>query len=345
MQTWTRLGALWQRLRNWWARRRALLAGRWQRLEVRSSTTRWGWPAWPLFPFTLDPFRKPASLFAHEATWDCALYRPAGLPDAEEAPLVVLLHGCGQRAMAFAHAAGFAAAADRGRFRLLCPEQREGANAWRCWNWFMPAAQGGQGELDVVLRGLEAAAAHVRCGRVAAVGLSAGGGLAALLAFHHAQRFDAVVTVAAPPLLGRASLQDPRQVMKHGLAISPTLAALHLERCAPLMVLHGAADDVVSPRCAEQLAEQALHVMKRRGAGPLSEQTLEDGVEHLDADGHLVLRRRLLPGLGHAWSGAAGGHAYVLREGPALTALALAFLRETGVAVRANWSTEWWTRP
>ncbi|MBL8290172.1 MAG: hypothetical protein JNL85_19450 [Rubrivivax sp.] len=330
---WARWRALWQRLRNWWARRRALLGGRWQRLEVQASTPRWGWPPWP---FSLDPFRKPASLFAHEATWECALYRPAQLSDAEEAPLVVLLHGCGQRAMAFAHAAGFVAAADRGRFRLLCPEQREGANAWRCWNWFMPAAQGGGGELDVVLRGLEAAERQVRCGRVAAAGLSAGGGLAALLAFHHAARFDAVVTVAAPPLLGRANLQDPRQVMKHGLAISPALAALHIERCAPLMILHGAEDDVVAPRCAEQLAEQALHVLKRRGGGPPAGHALENGVEHLDAGGHLVLRRLLLSGLGHAWSGGPGGHPHAVREGPPLTALVLAFLRETGVPMRAG---------
>lgn len=332
MAAWTRLAALWQRFRNWWDRRRALLAGRWQRLEVQASTTRWGWPPWP---FTLDLLRRPSSLFVHEATWDCALYRPPNLADGEAAPLVVLLHGCGQRAMAFAHATGFVAAADRGRFRLLCPEQRERANAWRCWNWFMPPAQGGQGELDVVLRGLEAAQAHVRCARIAAVGLSAGGGLAALLAFHHAARFDAVVTVAAPPLLGRGNLQDPRQVMKHGLAISPALGALHIERCAPLLILHGGADDVVAPRCAEQLAEQALHVMKRRAARPLAEHALADGVEHLDAGGHLVLRRRLLPDLGHAWSGGRGGHPHVLHEGPPLTALALAFLREVGVVGRA----------
>ena len=87
----------------------------------------------------------------------------------------------------------------------------------------------------MVLQALDAATAQVRTGRVAAMGLSAGGGLAALLAFHHAERFDAVVTVAAPPLLGRGSLQDPRRVMKEGLAISPTLAALHIERCAPLL--------------------------------------------------------------------------------------------------------------
>jgi poly(3-hydroxybutyrate) depolymerase len=169
---------------------------------------------------------------------------------------------------------------------------------------------------------------------VAAVGLSAGAGLAALLAFHHAARFDAVVTVAAPPLLGRANLQDPRKVMKEGLAISPTIATLLVERCAPLLVLHGADDDVVAPRCAEQLVAQALHVMKRADRD-LARIDLQDGAEYRAGE-RLVLRHRLLPGLGHAWSGAPGGHAYVNDQGPPLTAYATAFLQETGVLAAAR---------
>lgn len=310
---WSRLQPLWQRLRNWLAKRFGLLRGRWLLLQVEASVASWTW--WPM------PWSR--------SSWDCALYRPAGLADDTEAPLIVLLHGCGQQAMEFAHATGLVAAAGRGRFRLLCPEQRERANAWRCWNWFHPPAQNGQGELQVVLQALDAAALQVRSSGVVAMGLSAGGGLAALLAFHYASRFDAVVTVAAPPLLGRGSLQDPRKVMKEGLSIAPTIAALHLEGCAPLLVLHGTDDDVVAPLCAEQLAAQAVHVLQRRPGG-LTEEPLADGREYR-ASGRLVLRLRLLPGLGHAWSGARGGHPHVLVGGPPLTDHALGFLREAGV--------------
>lgn len=310
---WPRLQPLWQRFRNWLTKRAGLLRGRWLHLEVEAAVARWTW--WPM-PFS-------------HARWACWLYRPPGLADDQEAPLVVLLHGCGQRAIDFAIATGLVAAAERARFRLLCPEQRERANAWRCWNWFHPPAQNGQGELQVVLRALDSAGERVPCGRVAAVGLSAGAGLAALLAFHHRARFDAVVTVAAPPLLGRGSLQDPRQVMKQGLSISPTIAALHMEGCAPIFVLHGADDDVVAPLCAEQLATQAAHVLQRRGGG-LIEQPLADGRE-FRAAGRVVLRLRVLPGLGHAWSGAPGGHPHVLASGPPLSDYVLGFLGETGV--------------
>jgi poly(hydroxyalkanoate) depolymerase family esterase len=316
----SRLLALWRRFRVWVAKRAGLLRGQWQRFEVDAPVAGVSW--WPLRMW--------------RTSWDAALYRPAGLADEQDAPLVVLLHGCGQRAIEFAHASGFVRAADRGRFRLLCPEQRKGANAWRCWNWFMPQAQIGQGEQQVVLHALAAASAQVRCEVVAAVGLSAGGGLAALLAFHHAERFAAVITMAAPPLLGRANVQDPRQVMKAGLAISPGLATLLIPACAPLFVLHGAVDDVVSPRCAEQLVEQALHV-RRRGAvaGALTMQALEGGAEHRIGE-RPVLRHLLLPGLGHAWSGAPGGHAHVVSEGPRLTALALDFMRDVGMPVGAR---------
>jgi poly(3-hydroxybutyrate) depolymerase len=313
-----RLRPLWLRLRHWLAKRLDLLRGNWFRFDVEAPVASWGWWPWP-WPW-------------NHASWTAALYRPAGLADTEEAPLVVLLHGCGQSAIEFAQASGFVAAARRGRFRLLCPEQRAQANAWRCWNWFHPAAQGGQGEQQVVLQALDAANAQVRTNRIAAVGLSAGGGLAALLAFHQADRFDAVVTVAAPPLLGRGNLQDPRRVMAEGLAISPTLAVLHLPRCAPLAVLHGDDDEVVAPRCAEQLVQQALHVM-RRDAVELAEHALPDGAEYLVGD-RLVLRQRRLAGLAHLWSGAPGGHAHVARTGPRLTELVLAFLREVGVPIR-----------
>src|SRR2546425_8289978 len=85
------------------------------------------------------------------------------------------------------------------------------------------------------------AAARVRVDatRVAAVGLSAGGALAALLAFHRAARFRAVVAVAAPPLLG-AGMHDPQGVMRQGLALDPLLAlGTRSEPCAPLAIVHG----------------------------------------------------------------------------------------------------------
>ncbi|MGH8629352.1 MAG: extracellular catalytic domain type 1 short-chain-length polyhydroxyalkanoate depolymerase, partial [Burkholderiales bacterium] len=265
------------------------------------------------------------------------LYAPAGLNDEESAPLIVVLHGCRQRALGFAYAAGWTEFADGARVRLLCPDQRRLANLFRCWNWFHPSAQRGQGELEVVTAMIDDAAKRVRvdANAVAVVGMSSGGALAALLAFHHPERFGAVVAVAAPPLLGNLSVQNPHDVMRRGLAFGPLLALGGSRQAfAPLAIIHGAADNVVHPRCAEQLLAQALESFRRAGvqaetaaATPQSATVIAD----YRAGGNLLARSIGIKDLGHAWTGGPGGHPYCERRGTALTALCARFLRDVGV--------------
>lgn len=314
----------WLRLRTWLATRVGLWRGRWQRAQLDAAVAHWGWWTWPW----------------QERRWRYAVYSPPGLPDEVAAPLVLLLHGCGQQALGFAQASGWVRAARQGRFRLLCPQQRRQSNPHGCWNWFAPAAQSGRGELDVALHALHATSQRMACNRFAAVGLSAGGGLAALLAFHHADQFDAVVAVAAPPVMGVATLQDPRRVMREGLVQAPERAVWGLRRVAPLLVLHGRDDTVVHPCCAQQLAEQAQRVAARQSTltpPPEAGSPAADGrpgdaaQEWQDPAGRPVVRLELLSGVGHAWTGAPGGHDHVRTDGPDLTAAALRFFVRVGV--------------
>ena len=55
-----------------------------------------------------------------------------------EAPLVVVLHGCTQRAGSHARDAGWLTLADRLGFAVLAPEQDTANNPNRCFNWFEP---------------------------------------------------------------------------------------------------------------------------------------------------------------------------------------------------------------
>lgn len=307
------------RLRTWFAVRRGLWRGQWRRGRI--SVAGVNWLAWP---------------FAVRV-WRYGLYAPPGLPDDEAAPLLVVLHGCRQRSLGFAYAAGLTRLADRARLRLLCPQQRRLANPYRCWNWFMPQAQRGEGEIRVVRAMLDdvEGRVRVRAGAVAAVGLSAGGGLAALLAFHLGDRIRAVVAVAAPPLLGSHNLQDPREVMKRGLRL-PAVTALGVQQgaCAPLAILHGAEDTVVHSRCADQLQEQALASLGREGrevAAAEPGSAAAAAVTDFRSDGALRLRRIDVAGLGHQWSGGPGGHPYCVRDGVPLAAICEQFLRDAGV--------------
>jgi poly(hydroxyalkanoate) depolymerase family esterase len=306
-----------RRLRTWLLIRLGLWRGRWRRGQVEVSGVRF-------FAGALNV-----------RAWRYGLYSPAGLKDEDAVPLIVVLHGCKQRALNFAYASGWTGFADRASVRLLCPDQRRIANLFRCWNWFHPLAQGGKGELDVILAMLDDAAKRVGVTAVAAVGMSAGGGLAALLAFHHPERFDAIATVAAPPLIG-LNMQNPHSVLQRGLTMSPLLAlgARHIA-CTRLAIVHGTADDVVNLRCAEQLLSQALESQRRAGVHPDKVEVTPDGAEVAVTDfrtqGGPVLRSVLVRGLGHVWTGGPGGHPFCERKGAPLTALCVQFLRDAGV--------------
>jgi poly(hydroxyalkanoate) depolymerase family esterase len=64
------------------------------------------------------------------------IHLPDGL--AARAPLVVVLHGCGQTADGYAAGSGWITLADRFGFALLCPEQTRNNNGNLCFNWFEP---------------------------------------------------------------------------------------------------------------------------------------------------------------------------------------------------------------
>lgn len=309
---------------------------------------RLGWwrGQWRRGRVTIDSSAWLPGMRAHR-NWRYGLYIPAGLRDDQPAPLVVLLHGCHQRALNFAEASGWTAQADRARLRLLCPSQRRLSNLFRCWNWFDARCQRGRGEVDVLLAMLDDASRQVavEAGSVAAVGVSAGGAMAALLAFRHPDRIGAAVAVAAPPLLGDFTLHDPRLVMKHGLASDPALAlGTSRQACAPLAIIHGQRDDVVSPRCGAQLLAQAAESLRRAGVdtrrSESDDPTLQAHVTDYASPQGPLLRLVEIAGLGHAWTGGPGGHAYCETDGPPLTALCARFLRDAGLGRAAAGSEE-----
>jgi len=315
-----------RRLRTWSLARLGLRRGRWRRGHTTIEVGR-----------LLPGMRM-------RRTWRYGLYIPGGLRDDESAPLIVVLHGCRQRALSFSEASGWVTHADQAGVRLLCPEQRRLSNLLRCWNWFDSHAQRGLGELQVIISMIDEVARSVSVDprSIAAVGMSAGGALAALLAFHHPGRFRAVATVAAPPLLGNYTLQSPKLVMQYGLARDPALSlGAATTACAALAIIHGREDAVVNPRCAEQLLAQAAESYRR---ARIETERLERAdasgsaavTEYHAAGGTLVLRRIEVAKLGHAWTGGPGGHPFCERAGPALTAMCAQFLQEVGFGAAAS---------
>ena len=62
-------------------------------------------------------------------------------PPMPGAPLIVLLHGCGQGAAGFARDAGLDRARRPAGHAPLLPEQSDANNHGRCFNWFRPSTR------------------------------------------------------------------------------------------------------------------------------------------------------------------------------------------------------------
>ena len=107
------------------------------------------------------------------------VYRPATLPD--NAPLVVLLHGCSQDAATYHAHSGWAKYADSLGFALVYAEQKSANNSSSCFNWFQKSDTArGSGEAQSIRSMVDYAVRTYSLDeeRVYISGLSAGGAMA-----------------------------------------------------------------------------------------------------------------------------------------------------------------------
>lgn len=208
-------------------------------------------------------------------------------PPGSDAPLIVLLHGCGQGARGFAAQAGWITLSDRLGIPLVMPAQSEDNNRGRCFNWFRPLhASRGHGEAQSIHQMVATAIQRFgsNSGRVFIAGLSAGGAMAAALLASYPEVFAAGAVCAGLPVGAASSVSEAlRRMADAGPARSPSAWADQARRAAPvgyrdrwprLSVWHGAADQVVDPENGRLLAIQwtGLH-----GTGPAPTHTQQLG--------------------------------------------------------------------
>src|SRR5215207_11020386 len=166
---------------------------------------------------------------------------PPGLPPG--APLVVLLHGCKQRAASFARDSGFLALAERQKFALVLPEQKGlpsylydlyvfpsvlgwfGANNQNaCFNWFEPdktARDKGEAESIRQMMDFTIEGHAVDRSRVYVAGFSAGGAMTAALLAAYPERFAGGAIVAGVPYGCADTVAKALQCMKPGIDQTP----------------------------------------------------------------------------------------------------------------------------
>lgn len=236
------------------------------------------------------------------------------------APLIVVLHGCGQQAAAFATDAGWRALAENIGAALLLPEQTASNNPGRCFNWFRPGdTRRGSGEAMSIRQMVRAAVDRFGSDRkrVFIVGLSAGGAMAVAMLAAYPAVFAAGAVVAGMPVgAADSQLQALRRMHRAGAFRGRPALAASVRAASPargkaswprLSIWQGGRDRTIDPANADVLVAQwtALH-----GIDAIS------GSEITVAPG--IIRRRWGKATGPAvelWTIADMGHGFPVDRG------------------------------
>jgi poly(hydroxyalkanoate) depolymerase family esterase len=281
------------------------------------------------------------------------LYLPSGAARRDRRALIVMLHGCGQDALGLAEGTRMNSLAEGGGCAVLYPQQSTQANPLRCWNWFEPASLAGQGEAALLAHLIDHIGGRhpIDARRIYVVGLSAGGSMACLLAVRHSRLFAACAIHSGVMFAAASSPVQALAAMRSGPSSAAIAAARRAVRevgdsavIVPTLVIHGGRDMTVNPvnadRILEQLRERAEFIDP--GAGELvasGERRVDTGrspyrQQDYTQRGRTVLRKVLVEGLGHAWSGGDARFEFNDATGPDASRLILDFVtqnqRDTG---------------
>ena len=221
-------------------------------------------------------------------------------------PLVVLLHGCGQNAARFALGSCWIAASERLGFPLVLPEQTDGNNPGRCFQWFEPDEMArGQGEAASIAAITRSALARFNCdpARVFIVGLSAGGAMAAAMLAAYPDLFAAGAVVAGLPVgAAHNRMEAILRMASPSQGEDPSAWANRSGSWPRLSVWHGLNDTTVAPGNGAALADQwrALHGLNEDDA---VETVRPGGARRLawPAEGQPVVEYWTIPGFRHAY--------------------------------------------
>ncbi|MGW7209433.1 extracellular catalytic domain type 1 short-chain-length polyhydroxyalkanoate depolymerase [Streptomyces sp. NPDC054837] len=234
-------------------------------------------------------------------------YVPDGLPAGR--PVVVALHGCTQNASGYGTGSGWTQLADRWGFSVVLPQQQSANNASLCFNWFQSGDMArGQGEAASVAQMVERQAGDVSGGPVYVTGLSAGGGLAAVMMAAYPEKFAAGGIVAGLPYGCAQAAGSPYVCMYVGATQTPDQWGDRVRAARPgyagpwprLVAFQGTGDYTVKPVNLTDLVEQWTDVQGGDQAADVSDTVA--GYPHrtyTNAGGDTVVETYSITGMGH----------------------------------------------
>lgn len=234
-------------------------------------------------------------------------------------PLVVMLHGCTQSAEDFAAGTGMNQLAEEMGFIVVYPEQSQGANGSRCWNWFEPGHQRRDAGEPSLIAGITRQVMRdcpVDASRVYIAGLSAGGAAAAVMGAAYPDLYAAVGVHSGLALGSASNLVSALSAMQGQGARSRARA--RQSHAVPTIVFHGDADRTVHPANGDAViaavAAKGLNVATDQGHKPGGHGYRR--AVGTAADGRVMVEQWTIHGAGHAWSGGSTAGSYTDPRGP-----------------------------
>ena len=288
-------------------------------------------------------FTKHAFAFEGQS-YPYRLYIPSATQAAVDKPmpLVVLLHGCKQDALDFAHGTAMNELAEQHHAMVLYPEQTPGGNAMMCWNWFEPdhqQADRGEPGMIAALTQKIATQHSANPSRIYVAGLSAGGSMAAVVAGLYPDLFAAVGVHSGLAAGAAQDVMSAFSAMRSG-------AKGHKMPALPTIVFQGTGDTTVSPENAEFVADAALAAFKAADVELVKTKSKVDAktddptpatmfdaskpetaqrtIYSNDSGKPMVESWRIRNGP-HAWSGGSAKGSYTDPDGPDASAAMMAF--------------------
>ncbi|XQY92268.1 PHB depolymerase family esterase [Metabacillus sp. HB246100] len=269
------------------------------------------------------------------------LYVPNQYDQSKEYPLYVMLHGCTQDAAQFAAGTKMNPLADEKGFLVLYPEQSSSANSNKCWNWFETSHQSrGSGEPSVIA-GMVAkikSSHSINDDQVFVSGLSAGAAMSVIMGATYPDVFSGVGVGAGLEYKAATSMINAFTAMSSGGPNPDQQGRTAYQQMGsrakvmPVIVFHGTSDYTVNSVNGEQVVTQ-WSVTNDLAANGKEDGWIDDVPEttknlqvssgksytvsdYQGRDGKVWMKKVLVQGMGHAWSGGSTQGSYTDPQGP-----------------------------
>ena len=261
--------------------------------------------------------------------------------DTEGMPLVIMMHGCKQTAPSFAQGTQMNLLAQSHGFVTLYPQQDLRNSLIRCWRWFDLGNFSGMAEMRTLMKMIHTVIEDYKLDnkKVFLVGLSAGAGMASILAANHPDEFCALALHSGPVLNKAHNITSGLQVMADRELESDACLLHYLSGFnpksfyMPAMIIQGINDMTVDKSNATELAKQFLHLNNLPMDMQIKHEFHDQGTprEYRHASfhdgGHSVVETIEACSLEHAWGGGDTSLPYNSVEGPDSSALIVDFFK------------------